>query len=322
MANGFCGSKLNILPIVTFKDKIFFEDTPIVYIHPPKTGGGNIVYLIKALKNEFNITFISSRTRCPEDIFKTYDIMSQDCLGGITNFQQHPDLFNLKDNDFIKIITGLFPLPENDYFKVDTNTIVTVRHPLDRLLSLANYLYQENYIQVSDVEKLLLEIEADNLQTRLLAGESYMNGECTQETLATAKRNIDEKFKLTVPTEEIELLMSIFAAYFNIENIAWAKANITGVNIVSKKDLELCNKILARNNYDIELYEYVLQHWNEWKNKHIETISANMSEEKEYMVLSSDFYNHNKIHYMNLDLVLHYGEDSPELISGKQLWWN
>lgn len=321
MAKGFCESKLKILPKITLKDSVFIENVPMVFMHPSKTGGGNLDYIIKSFK-KFSINYSTNRIICPDSPYRSYDVITEGCLGGITNFRKNPNFYDIKSNKKLEIITGAFPLPEQDYFGVEVNYVTIVRHPLDRMLSMANYLYQGGFIKKPDVERLLFKVEVDNLQTRFIAGESYMSGECTQETFEKAKKNIDEKFKLVVPIEEVEILLSLFAAFFKVENIAQARANITGVKIVSKEDKELSDRILTRNAYDVQLYEYVQKHWNEWKEQHIEKIEDNISADKKYMVLAAEYYNKNHIQYMNLEQVQRYGESDVGLVEGDQLWWS
>jgi hypothetical protein len=308
-------SKLKILPKIVLKDWVFLENSPIVFVHPAKTGGANINQLAKALNKEYGIQSLKAISSCSASYFKNdIDITTKGCLKGVTRLKQ----LGKNRLEKIDIVVGQFPLPESEYFGKEINAIATIRHPLDRSISLANYLYQRKVITESDVEMLLLETEVDNLQTRFLAGENYMDGDCVEEIFAKAKENIDNNFKVVVPTEEVETLISMIGSYFNLTNIAYAKSNVTGRKIVSKNDTELCEKIIARNAYDIELYNYVQTHWQKWKEQHIEAFLDNASNDKEYFVLGPDLYYKDKVNYMNLEQVLSHSEQMTGLIEGNQ----
>ncbi len=182
------------------------------------------------------------------------------------------------------------PLPDDNYFKAEVDYITLVREPLNRALSLANFFYQRDSLREEEFEDFLFNKEIDNLQTRFLAGERYMTGECTADVLEEAKKNIREKFKLVAPTEEVEIVMSIISSHFGVENVAYARGQISKAKLITKEDHDLCERILSRNRHDSELYKFVQVHWNSWKEDNIESILENTNNQTEYLTISSSFY--------------------------------
>lgn len=118
-----------------------------------------------------------------------------------------------------------------------------------------------------------------------------------------AIKNIKETFTIVAPNENIDQVMSLIANHFGVNDIAYSRANISGPKVITKDKEELCTKILERNYYDKKLHDYIKTHWEDWIKEHIESISDNISQEKEYTVLSHSFYQSKTITYLNLDQI-------------------
>ncbi|MEK6734645.1 MAG: hypothetical protein AABY27_06060, partial [Pseudomonadota bacterium] len=248
----FSSSKLQILPKVTLKHEILAKQMPIVFLHQSKTAGTNIDYMIKALAQ--NSGFIEERARVPAKEGVSPNLFVEGSIGGLSSIYSDPERFDCSNRD-IKFISGHMPLPtiqhEIDYFKTTVNYVTLVRDPIDRELSLANYLYQRNYIKQEEVESFLLTQTIDNIQTRFLAGEEYMVGECNEDTFNAAKQNILNQITLTIPTEEVEILMSILAKHFDYQNIAYSKGQISGMKILTRDNATICEELAHKNQFDI-----------------------------------------------------------------------
>ena len=89
----------------------------------------------------------------------------------------------------------------------------------------------------------------------------------------------------------------------------------TSVN-VTRDDKELCAEILERNQFDVRLHDYVKIHWESWKNKYIESISDNISENKLYNVLAAPFYEEGEILYLNLNQINSFDSEQTEELIG------
>lgn len=311
----FSSSKLQILPKVKLKHEIFAKQTPIVFIHQSKTAGTNVDYLIKALAQDSG--FLEERARVPAKEGVSPNLFVEGSIGGLSSIYSDPGRFDCKNRD-IKFISGHMPLPttqhESAYFKTEVNYITLVRDPIDRELSLANYLYQRNYINQEDAISFLLEQTIDNIQTRFLAGEEYMIEVCNETTFTAAKQNILNRITLTAPTEEVEIVMSILADHFGFQNIAYSKGQISGMKILTRDNATLCEELAHKNQFDIRLYDFVRTYWQDWKNQNIEVILANKNTSAEYLVLGPSFYQTRIAEYMSLNQIEHYGENISELV--------
>ncbi len=311
----FSSTKLQILPKVSLKYEILPKQTPIVFLHQSKTAGTNVDYLIKALAVVSD--FIEERARVPAKEGVSPNLFVEGSIGGLSAIYADPERFDCGNRD-IKFISGHMPLPtiqhEIDYFKTTVNYVTLVRDPIDRELSLANYLYQRNYIKQEEAGAFLLKQTIDNIQTRFLAGEEYMVGECNEATLNAAKQNILNRITLTIPTEEVEVLMSILAKHFDYQNIAYSKGQISGMRILTRNNTDLCEKLAQKNQFDIKLYDFVKTYWQDWKTKNIESISENKNISAEYLVFGPLFYQTKIPEFLNLSQIEHYGEDQSELV--------
>ncbi len=302
----FASSKINILPIIKLKEPLFSDDATIVFLHPSKTGGTNIDYMLRAIATIKPVVAIRARVIVDKE-GASPNFFTEGSLGGLKVIAQNPSEFDCSAKK-IDFISGHMPMPnlehEIAYFKKDVDYIITIRNPIDRELSLANFMYQRNFLEKDHAKHMILNEVIDNLQTRFMAGEDYMHGECTIETYSRAIGNIEEKFKLVTPTEDLEVMMSILGAHFGVSDIAYARGQITTqeAKVVSRADEELCTQIAAKNSYDLKLYEYVKERWENWKNTHIEYIQANSDNyDKQYLTIDSMFYQTKISSFMSLD---------------------
>lgn len=315
----FTSNKLSILPRIELKQDIFLENQPILFVQNSKTGGSSINYLIKAISKENGFSPVLVNFHCYGQT--TTNIITEGCVGGLQFIKNNIENFDLSNRVETSYIYGHMPLPTGDYFKTDINYISIVRDPLDRVLSLGNYLYQKNYGHESYIEHLLTTKEIDNLQTRALAGEEYMKGECTEDTFQQAIRNIQEVFTMVVPNEEVDIAMALIADHLGHNNIAYSRANLSGMKVFNKENQELCEKIIERNIFDKKIHDYVKQNWQLWKNNNIESIVDNRSKDTKFMVISDSLYQGKEVDYMDLDQINNYGSGQIEQLVGMDQVW-
>ncbi|MBS0350962.1 MAG: hypothetical protein JSR33_07235 [Proteobacteria bacterium] len=268
----------------------------LIILHIAKTGITTLDYLLRVLN------YLGNKAREQPDFYlpqaKVFPTMIRDIIqdvkengrlisphkvgpgwiGGI-KIAVEEDLKT--DKAFYKnynIITGHMPYGLHEYgeFNKPVDYAIVVGEPCQRLLSLINFEYQrgllDEFTTAEEKYDYWLNLNIDNLQTRMAAGVKYMSGECTEETLQVAKANI-EKFKVAGVTDDIEgFIQAVVAHYPGIGSLAICRQQVTGVKLFNSsqevpKALE--EKIRAKNTYDAELYLWVKKRWYEYKSKYV-----------------------------------------------------
>jgi len=294
----FSDQALSIIPLVSLTNDPF-EGRMIQFLHIPKTAGTNIDNLVKVLAQNGNFSFMEFYDEC---LAGNIISITQDCTSGLQNLKRQLGETDWAVNPDVKVVLGHMPLPEGHYKNTSISFFSLVRDPVDRLISLTNFLYQRNFLQVDQLEDYMLRQEADNLQTRMLAGESYMSGKCREKTLAKAIENIQNMFAFAAPIEDVEVVMAIIASHFGVPQIAYAKMQVTGIKIVPDDHKQLVEKLSKRNAYDIRLVAFVRDYWANWKANHIVSVGDSAKNDSRYLVLSHHLYfDEHKVKYMSLD---------------------
>lgn len=288
----FSRSNLEILPNVTLKKSLWQSNETIVFIHPPKTAGTNLVNLMEAVAS-VKQDVIVKRAAVPRISGRSPNLFTEGSLGGLSRIMNNIGEFN-GERQHLDFISGHMPIPEvQDEPKLfgvhKVSYIGLVRNPIDREISAANFDFQRGYIEQADAAAYLLERAIDNPQTRLIAGQNAMTGKCTADTLEKAKKNIQNRFKFIAPIEDIGTVMAIVANHFGMSDVAYAQAQVTGLKAIAAEDNDLYAKLTQKHQYDLELYHWVKAEWAIWKERHIESISSNVDPTKHYLSLMPDF---------------------------------
>ncbi len=304
----FAGSKLNILPIVVLKQGIWDPNKTIVYPHIPKTGGTNLDSLMKAIAVDHEVAV--ERAAVPRVAERSPNLFTAGSIGGLERVKKNPEKFNGKERH-LDFISGHMPVPEvqdeTALFGPEVTYVGTMRYPVFREISAANFDFQRGYVEQANVVHYLLKVAIDNPQTRLFAGENAMTGKCTPETLEKAKKNIKDRFTFVAPINDIEIVMAIVASRFGVSDIAYARAQVGGLPAITLEDedkfgcklRDLRYNLSEKHEYDIELYNWVKAEWEAWKVKHIESITGNVKPNKQYLTLMPDFVQTKKPQIMN-----------------------
>ena len=315
----FASGTLKILPSLILRENMWIDENPIVFIHPPKTAGTNVANLAKAITISQNT--LELRAVVPKREGVSPNLFDSSSVGGLKTIINNPKNFDCTNKD-VKFISGHMPLPsvenEKNYFNLEKlNYVAIIRDPIDRELSSANFDYQRKYVEAQDIQNYIINKPIDNLQTRLLAGENYMSGECNEDTFNEAVKNIRERFIFVAPSEDVEIVMSLISSKFGVDHLAYSRAQITGIKIVDRNDAELCNYLNDKHKFDVRIFNLVKENWNNWKQKYIEDISYNTQSEQKYLVLTP-YFSQNKVpEFMNLDQVISFG-DNTELVTLQQ----
>lgn len=289
---------MKILPKVILKEEVLKKEYPIVQIHIPKTGGtnldclGHITGKLDGFRAEKASTAVYNYGRISHITFK------DGFTGYLEKIKSKPLAYNLIKRN-MKYFGAHMAFPEEDgLFGSPVNYIAVIREPIAKAISLVNFMISLSWLDPVNAEDYILNVEIDNLQTRLLAGESFMSGECNNNTFTKALDNIQNKFSLVAPTEDVQTLVAIVANYMG--HTDWVMQKVRTNDVRSFDGKNIMQQIIDRNFYDIELYKFVQKHWNEWKEKNIESIDDNYSDNKSYLVMSERCFKPFDVKYMSL----------------------
>ena len=148
--------------------------------------------------------------------------------------------------------------------------ITILRDPVDLVISHYYYVLRQDghhlrdeivarNMSLGDYVSSGISLTVNDGQTRLLSGvnEDLGFGECTSETLETAKNNISTHFAVVGLTEEFDRTLMLLKREFGWGMPFYVKQNVTrnrpSRDDVSFEDLRLVEKY---NELDVELYEY------------------------------------------------------------------
>ncbi|USE37169.1 sulfotransferase domain-containing protein [Endozoicomonas sp. SCSIO W0465] len=258
----------------------------IVFAHIPKTGGTNIDYLMKAISRDsgkvFNHRFpVKRQEGVSPNLFK---------MGAMGGYPSREALQTLAAQNPPRFISGHMPtgLIADGGFK--GRYIALVREPVERAISSINFDYQRGYLAKEDVETYASATMIDNLQTRLIAGKHYMNGECSEKTWQEATTRIENDFLFVAPTEAANSVTALVGSLYGEKKVATARFQVTGDKLYDEKSPpeHLKSVLTERNHFDIRLYNHVVNQWALFKERHVTELPAGNNEEAPYLTLPPD----------------------------------
>jgi hypothetical protein len=282
----FASQKIEILRPVTFKAPVE-PCSRIIFIHPPKTGGTNLCFIVDAL-SKINSLFKSTRFPVPRITGQSPGLITENWIGGLKSVEDAMQI-NPHACDGWNFISGHFPFGLHEFLDGPAKYIVLIRHPIERALSSTNFDYQRGYITKEDAQAYLLSAEIDNPQTRLLAGKAFMSSSCNDETLEIAKSNIQKHFLLAGVTEDTNSFIQILGSIQNWGPLALPRNQVTGDKVIAQLDTEIVDKLANKHQYDLRLYDWVKEQWQLWKENYIGTVQDISA--RTILCVTSDFAN-------------------------------
>lgn len=299
---------IEILPLLELPNyKKSSVDQNIIFVHLPKTGGTNLVYAIDA-----NRSISSYRFSVPRVEGRSPNLITKSWIGGLATLKNEC-VNNQNECKAYRFISGHFPYGTHSYLKGKCDYVTLVRSPIDREISSVNFDYQRGYIKnKQEAVNYLLHVMIDNPQTRLLAGEEYMVGDCDYKTLEVAKYNIRKNFLLVGITEDTDIFIQALLSIMRLEPIAISRSQVTSRKIFGEISEDLRNQLIKKHKYDILLYEYAKQSWYEWKVKNIKSFTP-ISLEQKILTILPKYAKDEKINYMTpTEIELHNSKFSAD----------
>jgi hypothetical protein len=270
----------------------------LIFFHIPRTGGTTLSAMLRRgfADKYFDIGF---GAECPDTCLWVYFTARI-----VKKFPQ----LSMRQGD-VRCLGG-------EHINYDVQTIfdrpskfvTIVRHPVDRVISsffffrsmpyMPSTARNEWWVRAQFIKYLTLEqyldsgigLDHDNHQVRMLSGCPELDAHWDREGrpistppverrhLEMAKRNLEERFTVAAPTEQITALVwflkrlygwPLHRVFFEIRNDNLNRLKLEDVSVATRKRLE------ALNQYDVELYEWVRTRFA----KQIEPLEPNFSRE-------------------------------------------
>ena len=262
----YTSAKISILPLLHLSPHYKKWKGNIIFVHSPKVGGTNILYVVDALP-----TIHSTRFSVPRVPGVSPKLITEGWIGGLSNLKTacHGLEKQNKCSEY-KFISGHFPYGADKYLNNEYKYITLIREPIERELSAVNFDYQSGYVvDKKTALKMLFSTMIDNPQTRLIAGESYMSGKCNGDTLEVAKKNLARDYILVGVTEDTNTFTQALITILGNEPVAIGKAQVTQDKVVIDLSGKERKALLRKHKYDAELYKYAKELWEGWKKANI-----------------------------------------------------
>jgi hypothetical protein len=245
----------------------------LIFFHIPKTGGQT---LRRVLQRCFPDQYFDCQMEPPDTAL---NVVSTSRIA--QKFHQLPPERQLA----VRCMAGEHVSMDVDtiFFKRASKFITLLRHPVDRVVSNFFYFRPQSYMPCHQfIKDMTLEeyldsgigLDQDNHQVRLLSGCPELDAPwdpsgrpistppVERRHLELAKRNIDERFLIAAPIEQITavvwLLKRLYGwplhrVLFETRNVNPNRPKLESISLATRERLE------ALNHYDCELYAWVVR---------------------------------------------------------------
>lgn len=226
-------------------------DPTVIFLHIGKTGGTSLRQVLRRNYRTADTLLVGTPERVREETLNEFAALSEPA-------RERPRLL------FGHTVFGL-----HEYVPRPSTYITLIRKPQSLVLSQYRFvlrrpghrLYQQIVSANMGLEDYIrsgISLEMDNSQTRAVSGDlSTPYGECTDEMLKIAKRNIEKDFAVVGITERFDETLILMQ-----KTLGWSKLHYVRANVApSSQPLEVSDEarrlIAEHNRLDNQLYEYV-----------------------------------------------------------------
>lgn len=233
-------------------ERVDVEEATLIFLHIAKTGG-----------QTFNAIL---RRQYPED--RIFSVIGQDVEDRIRVYMEWPEARRAA----IRLIMGHVHFGIHEHIPGPSTYVTLLRDPVERALSTYYYVRRkpdhpahreivEREMDLGRVVRSGLLPMLDNGQTRILYGLGHWDvpyGECGEELLEGAKRNVERHFALVGTTERFDATLRLLERRFGWSRSFYRRRNVSkrrpGRDDVSPEALEAARR---HNRLDLELYQWV-----------------------------------------------------------------
>jgi hypothetical protein len=246
------------------------SDCRQIFLHIPKCAGTTVLTVISAcarhdhrVERRFPVTGTRNRDFLPRaTVFITKDWTG--AWDAVERSKAH-------DLDKTDLASGHFPFGVHRFMTGESKYVTTLRDPVAREISSFNFHCQRGFLEDDEsLERLLDDGRIlDNPQTRMIAGLEAMSGPCTEATLNTAKHNLQSHFVLVGVTEKTDEFIAALLGINGWPAVVYPRAQVTKRKVLEKPPDSLLDRLGEYHECDVQLHEYAVRHWEDWKEQHL-----------------------------------------------------
>jgi len=197
----------------------------------------------------------------------------------------------------MKAFKGHMPFGLHKLLPQPSTYITVLRDPVDRAVSeyyyaLSRFVHpQHRMMKKLTLDEYIRTTTYANVQTKLIAGlytgYDFLSGDCTSETLETAKHNLSQHFSLVGLTERFDESLALAKLLFGWQLRHYADFNVTSSRPKTDEvPLGVRELVAERYQFDMQLYEYAVGLFNGLVGSHAEGVRKELEKVREARALS------------------------------------
>jgi hypothetical protein len=242
----------------------------IIFVHMFKSGGNTLNRIMDREYPPTRIFSVNGRYR-----YWAYRKLSEYPPAGLAKIQ---------------VFRGHMPFGLHRIIPQPSTYITVLRNPVERIIS--EYVFGVNYrfhrqhriISKMSLEEFLETLANNNSQTKMIAGfdssSDLLSLPCGADTLELAKANLRNHFSLVGLSERFTETLALARRKFGWRVPAYASCNATPGRKRAVVSARLREVIADRNSFDMELYKYARELFEEDIARNYQEIAAFLEEVK------------------------------------------
>ena len=252
------------------------EESVVIFVHIPKTAGTTLKHII-----QFQFQ--------PNNVFEFYRRKTKSQIEKYNNFSE-------AQKKQIKLVCGHSGFGLHEFLQRPCTYITFLRDPLDRVVSIYYYFKRRGWYKDVTLKDFVQTYKGvHNGMTNYLSGETLkvqladpssrekVNSQCSDEIkFELAKKHLKQNFKAIGLTERFDESLILFKKKLGWEIPFYKKSNVstnrTSIRDVPKETLRLIEKF---NEFDIQLYEFAKDFFEELINQQGTSFEKEVEEFKE-----------------------------------------